>query len=528
MTLITGGLLRHAERSPAHPALEVGGRRHSYGTLAAAIRRVAAGLGRTGEGTAARSPCPQVTPPRVGLISSNRPEFLEVFLGTALAGGQTTVFDPAWPPMTLAAELARSPLDLLFATPEIIGAAGEVLAPYRPIAFGPDYAAWRDRAPEEPGPADAPKHPGEPKAARPPAATEDDPPFYAGFTSGTTGRPKAFHRTHSSWLHSFTASARELGTHAGDVVLAPGPLAHSLTLYAAVEALAAGATIDLLPRFDATAALERLRQGAHTVLVAVPTVLMAIAAAAGDGFAANPALRAVISSGAKLAPALLDRLAALFPRAELIEYYGASELSFVALRSSRAGAPPDSVGRPFAGVEVSIRRPDGSEAAAGETGLLWVRSAMVCSGYADPVDDTGFRTADGWATVGDHAWRDAAGWLYLAGREQDMIISGGLNLYPAEIEAVLRRLPGVADAAVVGMPDPYWGEQVCGVLALAAAASPTLAEIQAHCRVALAGHKVPRRVLVAAALPLTPSGKVARAELRRRVAAADPALVELG
>lgn len=515
MTRVTDGLFRHATRAPDRPALAIAREVRCYGELGAAVRAVGAAIADAGNGpevtTGQRG---SVSTPTIGLLSANRSEFLEIFLGTALVGGRTLVFDPAWPIATLRAEFARTPPDLLFAEPERVEALGDIAGTTRLVTLGPEFAAWRGHVFSAGG--------------RETAAI-DDRPFYVGFTSGTTGRPKAFVRTHDSWLRSFAASAQEFAIGAGDIVLAPGPLAHSLTLYAAVEALAQGATVDLLPRFDAVAALDRLRQASATVLVAVPTMLKTIAdaASADDAGADFAALRLVISSGAKLSPVLLDRLVALFPRAEIVEYYGASELSFVALRSSRAGAPPDSVGRPFRGVELSIRRPDSGEAAAGEVGLLWVRSGMICTGYLAPVDDTGFRTHDGWATVGDCAWRDAAGWLYLAGREQDMIITGGLNVYPAEVEAVLRTLRGVIEAAVFGVADPDWGERVCAVLVGPGAGHLRRDAVQAQCRTVLAPHKLPRRVLVAPALPLTPSGKLARAELRRQVSTADPTLVEL-
>jgi acyl-CoA synthetase (AMP-forming)/AMP-acid ligase II len=469
--------LDHAARQPERMALSIGARRVDYATLVAAAGRVAravAALPRRADGQA----------PRVALRMTNRVAFLETVLGTVMAGATVALFDPKWSAPQLAAATAvvdpALVVDEDFVWPQADGA--DVT---RPVA----------------------------------AAT----PFLIGFTSGTSGRPKAFIRNQGSWVASLEASLAEFGTSADDHVLVPGPLVHGLSLYAAVEGLSAGAAVSVLERFDAGEAVRLLSGPAPpTAVVAVPTILMALLDEAGRRHGVWPGVRRIVSSGAKLPPALHERLAVAFPNAGVFEYYGASELSFVSVLSGRQGGPRESVGRPFRGVSVRIADRDGQPVAPGAVGSVFVRSAMVSDGYLttgpDPVDGAGFRTVDGWATVGDQGWLDDGGFLHLAGREGDMLISGGFNVYPAEVEGVLRQAPGVAEAVVFGASDPYWGQRVTAVIwpgpdASAnpdAGAGPTAAGLRDWCRGHLEACKCPQVFLLAADMPLTGSGKIAR------------------
>ena len=223
----------------------------------------------------------------------------------------------------------------------------------------------------------------------------------------------------------------------------------------------------------------------------------------------------------------------MFPEATIREYYGASELSFVSV--SHADCPAESVGRPFHGVEVSLRRDDGSEVSPGEIGRLYVRSDMICSGFLRGEDHHKFHAvdggqpcaADGWATVGDLAWRDENGCIFLAGREDGMMISGGLNVFPAEVEAVLQALPEIAEAAVLGLPDPYWGERVCAVIRWAGSTTLTRGELRERCGRRLDRRKCPQQVFAIDRFARTRSGKIALAALRRDLLAGKAKLVEI-
>ncbi len=325
-----------------------------------------------------------------------------------------------------------------------------------------------------------------------------DDPFYVGFTSGTAGAPKAFARDHASWLQSFAGSAEVFGIAGDDVVLAPGPLSHSHFLYAAVQALHAGATVLAPGRFDPSG-VARALAAAATRLVVVPTMLAELVRRPLPA----PALTSVICAGAKLAPELAGEVRRALPDAELVEFYGASELSFVSVRRHGDGCPPTSVGRAFPGVEVRVVE-----------GEIQVRSALVFAGYLDGDADGAARLlADGWATVGDHGRLDADGCLHVVGRAGSMLIVGGVNVYPEPIEELLARHPDVAEAAVVGLPSARWG--VVPVAAVVPAA-PALdvAALRRHAAAALPRIARPRRYVVVDALPRTRSGKLAREALR--------------
>lgn len=208
-----------------------------------------------------------------------------------------------------------------------------------------------------------------------------------------------------------------------------------------------GATACILPRFDATAAIDQITSRNATVITAVPTILDFIAREAEVRDLTLPSLRLVLSSGAGLPPPLAARLSAVCPNAEIADYYGASELSFVSVRRGQELTVPGAPSRPFHGVDIQIRRPDGSLADAGETGTVFVRSEMISDGYVRHHDDAGFRRDGDWASVGDLGFLDRAGRLHLIGRESGMLITGGLNVFPEETEAVLLAQPEVASAA---------------------------------------------------------------------------------
>jgi acyl-CoA synthetase (AMP-forming)/AMP-acid ligase II len=331
------------------------------------------------------------------------------------------------------------------------------------------------------------------RRAPPEPPTSDPASFLIVYTSGTTGAPKAISRTHASWLASFAASAVELGTSPRSVVLAPGPLAHGLTLYAVIETLAAGGTIHLLPRFDPRASLE----GINT-LVAAPTICDLLV----DAGASSSGLTRIITAGSKLSPALRARMGLAFPAAETIEYYGASELSFVTVAKSSERAPSDSVGRAFHGAAIDVR-----------DGIVWVKSKMISHGYLGAVDGAGFRRDGDWATVGDRGAIDRNGFLTLLGREGDMIVTAGVNVYPSEVESVLESHPAIETAAVFGIDDPRWGQVVAAAVVMRAGTTFDRGALEAHCRGLLPSAKVPRRWVCAPALPRTTSGKVIRAGL---------------
>ncbi|HEY8581223.1 MAG TPA: AMP-binding protein [Beijerinckiaceae bacterium] len=449
----------HARRRPAATALICDERRLTWRELAEAV----AGVERDLDSRA---------PPAAGvaLLLSDPARLLVTFLAAARTGREAQVLDASWPPRL----------------------RDEVLAALRPAAVYADH--------EPPPPPAAP-------VARPAPAPEA--PFYVGFTSGSTGAPKGYRRNHRSWIASFEADAQEFGIGPQDVVLAPGSLTHSLFLYAAVHAVHVGATLILARRFRPDAALARAREDGATVLYGAPTQLRLLLDVAD---APLTGMRWVLSSGAKWFAEAGEALRRRFPAARFAEFYGASELSYVTVRKADEPCPETSVGRPFAGVRVTIRDEAGREAPPGRVGRVFVESPFLFDGY---VMGGGRLARCGAAmSVGDLGRLDADGFLHLVGREARMIVTSGKNVYPEEVERALESHPAVAAAAVFGVPDPRRGERLVAMVLPEGDATPRRRDLSRHLRDRLPTPLTPRILVRPSAWRWTRSGKTDYAALR--------------
>ena len=512
---ITDGFVNHASQKPEQMAIAQGGWQCSYGDLLERVQWVATAISTHPQLWLHRT-APFSKTPVVALLLPNCPEFLEIFLGVSMAEGIVMVLNPDWAILQIQQILIRWQPDLLVTQPEQWQPLNDSLLAEqwqgRAIAPG----AWAELSETQDSPSDWGK-------------SEANPIFYIGFTSGTTGQPKGILRRHQSWIHSFAASRVEFGWRPGEAILVPGALVHSLSLYTAVEALVNGLTLHLLPQFSPKAVLHTLHHHAVPRLVAVPTLLQSITRVATRQHLICPEVQSVISAGSRLSAPLRQQINQTFPQAACLEYYGASELSFVSVAIASEPVPPGSVGRPFHGVTVSVQRDNGQGATApGEVGWIGVTSEMVCSGYLEPVPDgSGFRIQQGWATVGDRGYVDEQGYLYLVGRERDMLISNGINVYPTEIEAVLTSLSEIAEAVVVGLPDDCRGDIICAVVQWQGAVQLSKSELMRHVQIHLGQHKCPRRWFVLEQFPLTASGKVARATLQVSILAGELVDAEL-
>jgi len=359
-------------------------------------------------------------------------------------------------------------------------------------------------------------HAGSLESASRADAFDADRPFYIGLTSGSTGAPKAFQRSHASWIASFAVCETAFGLSAGDRVFVPGSLGHSLHLFGALNALHLGARLDVAGRFHPRRAVRRMADAATTVLYATPTQLQMIVDAARRGDIALPALRRILVSGAKWQGEDAC-VAQTCPNAELHEFYGTSETSFVTAR--RPGDPAGSVGRPLPGVDIAVRDADGQPVPAERSGTIWVRSAMLFDRYVMGDEPETCREGP-WLTVGDRGWIGADGALRLAGRASRMLVTAGINVYAEEIESVLTAHPAVAQAAVFGRPDPLRGQEIVAMVQPVVDRAPSDAlatDVLRHCRDRLAPAKVPRVLTCLAEWPLTPGGKTDLAALRARL-----------
>ncbi len=349
-------------------------------------------------------------------------------------------------------------------------------------------------------------------------ATRLDPnaPAVAVLTSGTTGRPKVALLSHASMAASAGAWSAALPQAAG-WLLCLG-LAHVAGLGVAWRAIGAGVPLRVLPAFDAAAALDALRRGPASHVSLVPTQLARLLDADDAGGAAraatggaHPGLRAVLLGGGPIPPALVTRaLAAGWP---VIPTYGLTEAGsgVTALATADAAARPGSAGRPLPGVQVRIAHP-----AADGTGEIQVCTPAAFSSYLGRPEATAAAfDPDGWLRTGDVGRLDADGFLQVLDRRDDLLVSGGESVFPAEVEATIAEHPAIAEAGVVGRPDPTWGAvPVAAVVLRPGTPAPTNAELRAFCLARLAPYKVPVGFFIVAALPRTTSGKLRRPELR--------------
>ena len=329
------------------------------------------------------------------------------------------------------------------------------------------------------------------------------------FTSGTTGTPKGAMLTNGNHFASAIASRANLGAEPSDVWLDMLPLYHvgglSIILRSAID----GASVVLERGFDARRANSAIRTHAATLVSVVATMLTRVLDDNGDR--RYPAtLRCVLTGGGPVATALVER--ALRLGVPVAPTYGLTETASQVVTALPEEAPvrPASCGRPLPGVSIKIANAD----AAGR-GEVLVRAPAVMAGYLDDEGATRAAIRDGWLYTGDIGHFDEAGYLYIDDRRSDLIVTGGENVYPAEVEAVLLAHSMVAEAGVYGCADPLWGHRVEAAVVLRDSASVGDGELRQWCSVRLAGFKVPRTIRFADALPRTASGKVRRAMLRR-------------
>ncbi len=382
------------------------------------------------------------------------------------------------------------------------GLSGTVIVGDSPNEGQLDFESLIDRASDE---------------ARKPVAA---PSATLAYTSGTTGRPKGALRESKpenaaavgAYMRNLT-SVLNMGP--GERHLIVAPLYHAAPPAYAQTALLLGGSVIIRDRFDAAATVEALRDDITSTFM-VPTMIQRILAlpAEARGTAGFPSLHAIIAGGAPFPRELREPATAYFGEV-LYDFYGSTEtgLATVLLPEDQVSRP-DSVGRVLEGVDIRFYDEAGNQVPDGERGEMFIGSPMLVTGYRGNDEATAEATRDGFFSVGDVGYRDSEGFVYVVDRVKDMIISGGVNIYPAEIEVVLRSHPAVYDAAVVGVPHDDLGEEVTAIVELAPDQSATGDAIIGYCSDRLARNKIPRSVDFIDELPRNPSGKILKRDLR--------------
>ncbi|ATY13010.1 long-chain fatty acid--CoA ligase [Amycolatopsis sp. AA4] len=336
------------------------------------------------------------------------------------------------------------------------------------------------------------------------------------YTSGTTGRPKGAELTHFQLFMNCTVSGELFGATAEDVSLAVLPLFHVFGLSSVLNVMTRfGGSLVLVPKFDAAAVLDEMERHRCTLFSGVPTMYVALLQQdlAGRDLSS---LRSAVSGGASMPGEVLRAFEKKFDGVVVLEGYGLSETaSGTTFNISAEQRKVLSIGKPIWGVEVKVVDRAGTELGAGpdQVGEIVVRGHNVMKGYYGRPDATAEAIRDGWFHTGDLGYRDEEGYYFVVDRLKDLVIRGGYNVYPREIEEVLYEHPGVAEAAVVGEPHERLGEEVVAYVVLRAGSDASVDELAEHCKGRLAAYKYPRTITLLDRLPKGPTGKILKRAL---------------
>lgn len=507
-------LAESALRRPEHPAIVSGTRRITYRELWDGARRYAAVLRARGIGP----------DDKVALLLPNTPHFPLAYFGVLALGAVAVPVHALLRAEEIAYVLRDSGAAALICAAPLLAEGGKAaetvgtpLLTVMEEAEGSAPARRLDVLAARSTPIDR-------QVARDPGDIA-----LVLYTSGTTGRPKGAQLTHLNVVMNVdTTMLSPFDFTADDVLLGCLPLFHTFGQICGMNTcFRAGATLVLMPRFDGPGALELMVREGCTLFMGVPTMYTALLEAARAD-PRRPALDRAFSGGAALPVAVLDAFQETFG-CPVLEGYGLTEASPVVAYNQKAWPlKPGTVGRPIWGVEVEIARAEVADRIellpAGETGEVVFRGHNVMAGYLNRPEATAEAVVDGWFRSGDLGVKDDEGYLSIVDRKKDVVLRGGYNVYPREVEDVLAHHPAIAQVAVIGLPHPVHGEEVCAVVRAHPGTTPGPAlgaEIVAWCRERMAPYKYPRQVEFVDAFPLGASGKVLKRELVALLSAAN-------
>jgi len=492
-----------AARFGDRTAVEIEDRRLTYAELDRRARKVAGMLGELGVKAG----------DRVSWLGRSSEAFFEIFFGAALARVCLAPINTRLAVPEIAFILQDSGANVFFVTPEFFATAEQVVAqvdrPIRLIAVGgarpgfESFEALRDAAPEA--------------SAEEPAHGDDVLQLY---TSGTTGLPKGVRLNNANYAAFLELRSQVEGFDYGadDTVLIVMPLFHVAGTNISFAGLAAGGRVILLPEFRPADVLRLIEQERVAHVFLVPAMINMLLQAPEIEGADLSSLKTIAYGASPIGEAVLAQAKARFG-CGFIQFYGMTE-------STGAGTylPPQahegellrSCGRPWPTLEVRILDEAGGEAVPGAIGEIAIKGDIVMAGYWNRPEATADTvTPEGWLRTGDAGYRDQNGFFFVHDRVKDMIVSGGENVYPAEVENAIMGCPGVADVAVIGVPDERWGEAVKAIVVPSPGARPDPADVIGWARQRIAGFKAPKSVDFIDALPRNASGKVLRRELRK-------------
>jgi acyl-CoA synthetase (AMP-forming)/AMP-acid ligase II len=488
----------HALVRPKKVALICGERTLTYAELNARARRVANALSKLGVKAG----------DRVAVMAYNSIELIEIAGGLSKLSAIAVLLNYRLHENEVAYIINDCQAKVAIVGPELVGVVDQARVPVQgEVAYiaikGEVEAGWQSYADLLA------------------TASEDVPLGESGlgstmsYTSGTTGKPKGAYRPRGVPVSDVIRLFQVFELAESDVHLLAGPYYHSAPSFFVSLHMLLGATLVIQPRYDPVDALKLIERHKITTTFMAPTLLQRLCDVPDDVFTgyASSSLRSIILGGAPCPHVLKVRAIERFGEC-LWEFYGATETAIVTLlRPEDQLHKPGSCGKVGPGQEIRLLDPAGNEVPEGVPGEMWVRNSWLAEYYQKP-EATASNTRDGFFSVGDIAYSDAEGYYYLCDRKIDMIISGGVNIYPAEIEALLIAHPAVVDVAVIGVPDDYWGESVKAVVELRLGAKVTAEELIVFCGERLADFKKPRSVDFVDELPRNPAGKLLKTLIR--------------
>jgi long-chain acyl-CoA synthetase len=500
---IAHGIREFAIAQPDVTAVIDGDRRWSYALLDSRTNQVANAVAALG--LPARAP--------VAVLLGNRGEYLEVAAGLARAGHPFVPLNPRMTAPEVEYIVGHSGARGLILDEALAGIASssadglEFVWSMDGTTLGPDYeTAIADASVEQPQ-----------------MEWSETDAFCIAYTSGTTGKPKGVLISHRSRVLSMYCSSLEWGLGTGRRSIAVAPMYHGAGFLFGYTPVGMGGTVSMLRRWDPEALLAMIERDQAQSVFLVPTHAQMIRSLGPEVLARYDlsSLDTIYFNAAALPVELKAWVMEFFAGVDIHELYGSTEGGIVTnLRPQDAARKAGSVGHPWYLTEVRVVDDEGRPVPPGEPGELFSRSPFLMNGYLnDPEATAACTTADGFLTCGDIVVVDDEGFISIVDRKKDMIISGGVNVYPRDVEEQVVTHPDVVEAAVIGVPDAKWGERVVAYVVVRSGGTVDQAALDEHLRDRLAAYKIPREVLLVEALPRNPSGKVLKTDLRERYAA---------
>ncbi len=446
----------------------------------------------------------------MAVLLGNRPEFLETVLavnriGAAFLPLNVRLAEPELEYIVRHAGAVAIVTEPAFAAP-VAAIGGRMTPPWTVVTVGAGEPGYEQFLAGHRG------------AVVPPAEAGEADLHRLMYSSGTTAHPKGVPITYGNFYWKTIAQVAEFGITAADRTAMAGPMYHVGAFdLPGIGTWWLGGSLVILPRFDAADLLAAIERNEPTNVWLAPAMVNAILQAPELGGSDTSSVRFITGGGEKMPVVLIERLLAAFPNARFADAYGLTETVSGDTFNDRAHtlSKIGSVGKPVLNLDLKIAGPDGTRAPAGQPGEILLRGPKVVSGYWNNQEATAAAfTPDGWFHTGDIGHLDQDGYLYIDDRKKDMIVSGGENVASSEVERVLYEHDAVLEAAVVGRPDPRWGEVPRAFVVVKPGRDVEAAALIAHCRARLAGFKTPKDIVFLDVLPRTGSGKVLKRRLR--------------